>query len=197
MSSDIKSIISMTYLTPENIRFAKSANGFISAAATAPNPLKDGEVEAMELERVFLHRAFPFGDPDLYISVQAIFHKDGKTHDEDGKRIKGDMKEVGMIGNIADFDPETQEILRAELGRKYYCPTIKTISSIKERYGYSYWVVDTDMGDISFGVYDTFRSIQRISDDRLVINDIDGNKYDIPSLEALDKRSFKKIELYL
>ena len=68
---------------------------------------------------------------------------------------------------------------------------------MKERYGFSYWQVDTDDGDLSFTVQDTFRNLLRIGEDRLAIFDVDGNRFEIESLAALDRKSYKKIELYL
>ena len=37
----------------------------------------------------------------------------------------------------------------------------------------------------------------RIDEKRVIITDIDGNRYDIPDVSALDKKSFRRIELYL
>ena len=71
------------------------------------------------------------------------------------------------------------------------------IHSIKERYGYSYWVVDTDAGKMNYTLQDTFRSILHAGSDRVFIIDMDGNRYEIPDLTKLDFNSYKKIELYL
>ena len=48
---------------------------------------------------------------------------------------------------------------------------------------------------------DTYRSIIKATNpdgsERLFISDVDGNRYEIPDVEQLDRQSFKKIELYL
>ena len=53
----------------------------------------------------------------------------------------------------------------------------------------------------SFTLQDTFRSIIKSPRDdgteRIFILDVDGNRYEIPNVEALDRKSYKKIELYL
>lgn len=183
-------IIEITYLTPDNAKFKLSKNGFLMLEAYLPPVKKDdldesaeGEENApvwQELGRVFLHRAFPFDMKDEFISVL----------DKDGR-------EYGVIRNLNLFDRDVREMLDKELARKYFSPEIKKIKSLKERFGYSYWEVETNKGDMSFAVHDTFRNIARISENRIVITDVDGNRYDIFDVMALDSRSYRKIELYL
>jgi len=91
----------------------------------------------------------------------------------------------------------TREILSAELERKYFYFHIKKIKTLKDNRGFTYWTCDTDCGEVTFTVQDTFRSITKISDDKIMIQDVDGCRYGIDSLEALDKKSMRKIELYL
>ena len=176
----------ITYLTPGNSRFYVTPGGFPALEAVLPKrgddletPEDDTPVK-QDLGRVWFHRCFPFETPEEYISV---LDRDGKEH--------------AMIRTLADFPEETANIIRAELDRKYLCPVIKTIKSLKEKLGYSYWTVDTDYGVLEFSVYDTYRNIARVGGGMLIITDVDGNRYRIDDYEALDRRSFKKIELYL
>jgi hypothetical protein len=46
-------------------------------------------------------------------------------------------------------------------------------------------------------MHDTYRNIARVGDGMLIISDVDGNRYRIDDVAALDRKSFKKIELYL
>lgn len=135
-------------------------------------------------DRIFLSRAFPFDMPFDYISV-----------------LDKDKKEIGFIRSINDFDEPQRTLLKNELDTKYYTPTIKRILSVKERYGFSYWKTECEFGEKSFTLQDTFRSIIKASNpdgsERVFILDVDGNRYEIPCIEALDRQSYKKIELYL
>ncbi|MBR6513898.1 MAG: DUF1854 domain-containing protein [Clostridia bacterium] len=145
-------------------------NGFLCAK-------KDDE----GYDRVFLHRTFPFDKPWEYISV-----------------IDPDNNEIGIIYSISDYDAKTEELLRTELCRKYYEPRVKSIVSLKERYGFSYWVIITEEGRrVSLTMQDTFRNIIRIGDDKAVLLDVDGNRFVIESISGLDKKSHRKIELYI
>ena len=160
--------ISVTvWLTPENASFFKQ-NGLLF--------IRMGEREV----RVNLCRQFPFDYLWEFISV-----------------LDDEQAEIGIIRNLALFSGEQYEMLRDELCHRYYAPVIRRIISVKERYGYSYWKVETEEGSVSFTLHDTFRSIVRAGDRRLILMDVNGNRFELPDVEALDRKSYKKIELYL
>ncbi len=160
--------ISVTvWLTPENASFSMK-NGFLY--------MKLGEDE----QRVMLCRQFPFELHWEFISV-----------------LDAEQNELGIIRNVELFEDETREMLVTELRRRYYSPEIKRIISMKERYGFSYWKVETEEGEVSFTLHDTFRSIIRVGENRAILFDVNGNRFEIPDVSALDRKSLKKVELYL
>lgn len=163
----------ITYLNKENTRFFKDGD-FIGAEIKAENG------EAVLHKRVWLHRSFPFDRPNEYISVQ-----------------NKDQEELGLIRRISDFDGDGVKLINDELERKYYTPSVSKILTLKETRGFSFWRVMTDSGELSFTLQDTSKSIVRIGADRAFIFDICGNRYEIESLSALDKNSYRKLELYL
>ena len=160
--------ISVTvWLTPDNASFSMK-NGFLYITCNG--------IE----QRAFLCRQFPFELLWEFISV-----------------LDEEQCEIGIIRNISLFADEAHKLLTDELNRRYYSPVIRKIHSMKERYGFSYWKVQTDEGEVSFTLHDTYRSIIRAGGGRVILLDVDGNRFEIPDVEALDRRSYKKIELYL
>ncbi len=186
MKESFLDLAEMIYLTSENSRFYRTENGFPALEAVIP-PIND-DLEAggdktpvkQDLGRIYFHRCFPFETPDEYISV---LNKDGR--------------EYAMIRDLKQLPAEAVEIINAELERKYLCPTIKVIKSLKEKLGYSYWVVETDVGEMSFSMHDTYRNIAKVGGNMLVMTDVDGNRFIINDYAELDRKSYKKIELYL
>ncbi len=177
--SALDAVIQIQYLDDTNAQFTEE-NGFISLKATIRNE-ETAQEEEKTYERVFLHAAFPFDMPTVYISV-----------------LDKDQKEIGMIRELSALSPETQAILSGELSRKYFAPKIERILSVKERYGFSYWNVDlSEQKNFSFTVQDTYRSMLKVDHTHVFIIDVDGNRFEIPDVEALDRQSYKKIELYL
>ena len=157
-----------------NVAQFKNENKFLTLVLN-----EDGEEK--KYDRVFLHRAFPHELLWEYISV-----------------LDDENKEIGLIYNVEDFDADTVSLLKTELERKYYSPIIITIESVKERYGFSYWnVITSDGKKMSFTMQDTYRNITHTGDDTLLLLDVDGNRFTIESVAALDRKSYRKIEIYL
>ena len=173
----LKEVFAVRYITKDNAEFDKNGD-FIRMKATLPDD--EGNEAEKTYDRIFLHRAFPFDYPYAYISV-----------------LDSDSREIGIIQEVDAMGEENARMLREELDRKYYTPVIRQILSVKDKFGYSYWKVKTDEGEIDFTCRDTFSSLLKVGGTRIFVNDIDGNRYEIPDLEALDHKSFKKIELFL
>jgi len=125
--------------------------------------------------------------------------KNSKTKSElkENTTSLGDLKEIGIISNIAVFGEIQQQYLADELKRKYFVPVIEAIYSVKEKYGFSCWEVKTNVGKIKFTVNDAYRNILKVTKDRIMVTDVNGNRYEIISLDGLDRPSFRKIELFL
>lgn len=175
--TSLRDVVSIVYLTPENSVFGEN-NHFLTLVMKTKD--ENGADTEKTYDRVFLHRAFPFDHPESFISVQDT-----------------DKNEIGMISELSVFPAETADLLRAELGRKYYAPVLKSIVNIRDRYGYAYCTAVSDSGEITFTLRDASRSIFKVDERRVIITDIDGNRYDIPDVTQLDRKSFKKIELYI
>lgn len=190
-------IVSVTYLNRDNCSFTEK-NGFLGLRATidkredslweardesSAEPA-DGK-EEIALDRIFLARAFPFDKPFEYISV-----------------LDADKHEIGFIRSLAeDFDEETCVRLMRELEEAYYCPVIRRVLSLKTQRGISYWQVECDFGETAFSLRDVYADMRKIEgpngEERLLLTDVHGNRYEIPDARALDRQSYRRIELYL
>ena len=137
----------------------------------------------MNGERVLLHRLFPYDSPFESISV-----------------LNSDKKEIGIIKDVSEFDGEMLDAVKKELERKYYVREIVKILELKDHHGMTYWKVkcaeNTD-NVVEFSLRDTYGSMFRVTDTRLIITDSDGNRFSITDVKKLDRKSYRKIELYL
>ena len=134
--------------------------------------------------RVSLRRALPIGDPSAYISVA--------DHEN---------KEIGIIKNISELSGEQLDIAVAELDHRYYCPEIFEVKSVKDKLGYLYMELFVGAGGEKYAkncaVKDVNKNIRMLDDNRLIIFDVDGNRYIVNSLKDLEKKSLKRLEPYL
>ena len=88
-------------------------------------------------------------------------------------------------------------IINAELELRYFTPVIQKILSVKEKFGYSYWEAETTAGKVSFVLNNPFSNIRVLEDQRIYISDMDGNSFVIPDPTALDRASYRRIEVYI
>ena len=164
-----ESVMDIGILDPKTLLFYINPKGFIA--------LKAGE---QDYKRVKLSRILPFTDPFRYIAVADM-----------------DNKEIGIIRDIAELPEEQQALIKKELGSRYYCPTLTQIETIREKMGYFYF--DVVIGDFKkvFAVKDISRSIKQLDEQRIIITDVDGNRYLIPDIWSIDAKSRRKLEPYM
>lgn len=162
--------MNIKYIEPENVSFERTGGGFLS--------LRLGTGECYP--RVNIHKAFPFTNPGSFLSVR----------DPEGK-------EIGIIRAVDEYPAEMICMIEEDLGRRYFSPLIQSITSVKEEFGYSYWDVVSDAGPCRFTVRGGHGSVVHVTDCRLIVIDVDGNRFEIPDINQLDVKSLKKIELFL
>lgn len=164
-----ENILDIGIFDAETLEFYKNPKGFIAL-----------HVGDKTYNRVKLSRILPFSEPFKYISVSEI-----------------SGEEIGIIRDISRLPENQQELLKAELDSRYYCPEISVIETIKEKMGYYYF--DVKIGEYKkiFAVKDISRSIRQINQESIIITDVDGNRYLIPDIWAINAKSRRKIEPYL
>ena len=167
-------------LTMENAEFFRSPSGLVSLK------LKNAKGETEEFERVVAIRCFPVTNPNEFVSIR-----------EPDSKKQGRGKEIGMIRRMSEMSEETQKLLEEELYRRYFTPEITKITGMKEKFGYSYWDVETTAGKVTFVLNNPFSNIRVLEDNSVFINDIDGNCFKIADPAKLDAASLRRIEVYL
>ena len=85
-------------------------------------------------------------------------------------------------------------MIEEELDRRYLTAAIQQVNAVRNEYGTSYWDVQTDRGPREFVVQNVSENAQWLGDRRLLITDVDGNRFEIPHLDELDKKSLAAVE---
>ena len=117
-------------------------------------------------------RAFPLSEPGRFFSV-----RDGAN------------REVGMIVDPAGLSEENQKLVYEELVRRYLVPAVKRILAAKERFGTVDWEMETDRGVRKLTTRNLRENVQRPAPGRIILSDVDGNRYDIRNIDELDLNS--------
>lgn len=129
---------------------------------------------------VYVHCSFPHTNRTSFLSIR-----------------DGDQLEIGMIRNLEDMDADTAKLLERQLQIRYYAPVITRLLHVKEEFGYSYWEAETDSGICRFTVHGAGGQVKTVTPVRLLITDVDGNRFIIPDYTALTDKEFRMIEMFI
>ena len=121
---------------------------------------------------VSIVRAFPMSEPHRFLSVR-----------------DSENKEIGLILDPAELDGENRTFVERELERRYLVPAVTRIISAKERFGTVDWAMETDRGVCRFTTRNLRENVQRPAPARIILSDVDGNRYDVKNVDNLSRES--------
>ena len=97
-------------------------------------------------------------------------------------------REIALVRDPELLDPDSRALLEEELARVYFRPRITMIYRIEETFGCSRWEVETDRGFTVIEVTDR-EQVRLLPGGRILIQDVDGNRFEIPDMAELDPKS--------
>jgi len=158
------------YLDPASVRLFRSGRGWLM--------LEVGDDRCYIDVRVV--RSFPLSDPGHYYGF-----------------LNAKDRVIGIIVDPSGLDPGSREIAEQELTRRYFTPIISRFIRMREEHGVVYSDVETDLGPREFVVKGMRDSILDLGDGRVLINDVEGNRYMVKDWHGLDSKSKKLLERVL
>ena len=100
--------------------------------------------------------------------------------------LDGKGHEITMIPEPDTLPRESLEAVKLELHRRYLTATVSSITDAKVEFGATYWSVETDRGARDFVTQSLQENAIWLSDTHLLLLDVDGNRFEIPDVAALD-----------
>ncbi|MBM4183717.1 MAG: DUF1854 domain-containing protein [Gemmatimonadetes bacterium] len=98
-------------------------------------------------------------------------------------------REVATLRSVEALTPEQRSLVEPALRERYHLLTITRVHEVDVRFGTRYWRVDTDRGPRWFTLREPGKNVSWITEQRLVLRDSAGNRYQVTDLVALDERS--------
>ena len=184
LKKESEELLEMHFLTGENARFRRTEGGFVALTVKEAGEEKHSETEAgtREYDRVGVYLTFPLTNPEEFISIREADEK---------------AKEIGIIEKLSQLEKDQQEMLREQIKLRYFSPVITKVLDVKDEYGYAYWNVVTTFGACRFTTQMSGDAVIHLSDSRLLVTDIDGNRYEIPDFYQLGVMERKKLDLFI
>lgn len=171
MKQESEDLLELRYITGENAVFERTQGGFVKLT-----------YQGKTYDTIAVYRTFPVTMPEEYISIREATEK---------------AREIGMIEKLSSLEAEQADMLREQLNLRYFTPEITKVYDIKTEYGYGYFHVMTTYGECRFTIHTGGSSVVSLSDTRVVINDLDGNRFEIPDLMKLTVSERKKLDLFI
>ena len=171
MKAESADLLELRFLTMENAVFERTAGGFVKLT-----------YKGKTYDRVGVYRTFPVTMPEEYISIREADEK---------------AREIGVVEKLSVLEEEQAEMLREQLRLRYFTPEITKIFDIKTEYGYGYFHVMTTYGECRFTIHTGGSSVVSLTDTRIVINDLDGNRFEVPDITRLTAAERKKLDLFI
>ncbi len=172
MERESEDMVRMTLLNRENASFARNSGGGLMLVFEGKNY---ADVQIVE--------TFPFTAPDSYLSVRNPLMKN---------------KELGMIEDLEkDFEADTVAVIREYLERCYHMPKIEKIMQVKEAGGFTHFTVMTDYGENQFSIRSNGTCITALTENRLIIQDLENNRFEIPDKRKLPAKDLKRLDVFM
>lgn len=171
MKAESADLLELRFLTKDNAVFTRTAGGFVSLTYAGKT-----------YDRIGVYRTFPVTEPEEYISIREADEK---------------AREIGVVEKLSELSAEQAGMLREQLNLRYFTPVITKIFDIKTEYGYGYFHVMTTYGECRFTIHTGGGSVVSLTDTRIVINDLDGNRFEVPDIMTLTTAERKKLDLFI
>ena len=107
-----------------------------------------------------------------------------------------DGKERALIRSLGELNESSRDVIASSLDSYYLVPEITRVIDIVQKYGNIRWHCESDRGELKFDVL-RGNDIKYTPDGRVRIRDSNDNRYVIPDLRQLDKKSRAKLTIYL
>lgn len=125
-------------------------------------------------------RLFPLSGKDKYISL-----------------LDGEGVEKAVIRDIRTLPADSREIIEDCLQEYYLIPKVQTILDIEEKFGVVALITETDRGPARIELRSNLHGLKLLYSGRVLLRDSNDNRYEIPDLAKIDKRSRQLIDSYL
>ena len=145
-----------------------------------PGTLRLTVGEERSYPAVKLYQASPLSRPGRYLSL-----------------VDGKGEEIVMVENLADFAADSREVAEEEIRRRYLTARVEAITDIRTEFGVTYWHARTDKGERDFVVQSLSESCVWLSDQHLLIIDVDGNRFEIVDRSRLNAASQERLDQVL
>lgn len=103
--------------------------------------------------------------------------------------LDDDGNEVAVIRDLATLPAQERAVIEECLSEYYHVPKIEAITGLSEKFGVIKFFCETDRGACVVEIRNIVHQIKLMYGFRILIRDNDDNRYEIPDIRRLDRKS--------
>lgn len=105
--------------------------------------------------------------------------------------------ERAIIRDLDALTPADRKLIESCLDQYYLIPKVTRIIDCKEKYGQLVIETETDKGPATIEIRNILHGLKLMYNTRVLFRDNNDNRYEIPDIHRIDKRSRRLIETFL
>lgn len=156
-----------------------------------PRYIEGPEVRFTPNDKIFVDAEFFTGEKFTELELHRLFPVTGLRRYIALVDKNGD--EIAVIRNIDELLPESKKVVEDCLNEYYMIPRIKRFIEMSEKFAIWMWTAETDRGVCTFEIRNHLTAVKPLYDGRVLIKDANDNRYEIPDIKKLDKKSLKML----
>lgn len=137
------------------------------------------------------------GDDQSYTTVKPVWSAPLSHPGKHLALLDGKGKEIALLPEPDALPADSLAAVQEELRRRYLTATITQIVNARVEFGATYWSVETDRGSRDFVTQSLQENAIWFGDGHLLLIDVDGNRFELPDVSALDEPSRLYVEAIL
>ena len=157
----------------------------------ARNFIDGNEIRLTVKDKIFCDEEFYTGQKLSNLEPRRLFPVSGLN--DYITFLDSEGEEQFILRRLDNMEPHQRELLQGCLEEYYRIPKIKRLITFSEKHCIWLWTVETDRGEFTFEIVNHIRSLKMFYDKRILVKDSNDNRYEIPNIYDLDKRSQKLI----
>ncbi len=156
-----------------------------------PRYVEGPDIRLTPNDVIFVDVEFYTGEKYTGVELRRMFPITGLT--KYIALVDSEGEQIAVIRDLNDLMPESKAVAEKCLEEYYMIPRITRFIKMSEKFKIWMWTAETDKGIYTFEIRNHITAVKPLYDGRVLIKDANDNRYEIPDVKELDKKSLKMI----
>jgi hypothetical protein len=156
-----------------------------------PRYVEGPDIRLTPNDVIFVDVEFYTGEKYTGVELRRMFPITGLT--KYIALVDSEGEQIAVIRDLNDLMPESKAVAEKCLEEYYMIPRITRFIKMSEKFKIWMWTAETDKGVYTFEIRNHITAVKPLYDGRVLIKDANDNRYEIPDVKQMDKKSLKMI----